>query len=176
MSVLLIGLGRELALAVIERLTSQRDEVRVVDEDPAALRDYKAAGAHTALGATDDDDLIERAAQNVRTLVLGESATEDTVRAALAGAARARTGRIVLCRRRSDPSPSEQLAGAMLDYVVLRIPGAPRALFKKHAALPVASLAEAIDASDDLAGAPRLDLDLGDAAGWAALKMERPDR
>jgi hypothetical protein len=63
-----------------------------------------------------------------------------------------------------------------LDYVLLRI-GASAARFvpfvgRKRARVP--ALAQAIDAADDLAGNPRLDLDLTTIEGWAVLGVDPP--
>ncbi len=171
MSVLLIGLGRDLGLVVTKRLVAQGDEVRVLLDEPRLAADYKAAGAYTALGHADDDDLIERAAQDVRTIVLGEQCSDEEVEAAVDAAARARVERIVMCRRGIDAVP-QQVASSGRDFVILTMP--PRRGFRRKERLSDALVAEAIDAADDLAGNPRLVLDLANAGAWEALNLPRP--
>lgn len=160
MSVLLVRPPGQLGPAVIDRLLSQGDVVRVIEGDASAAARWKRLGAFVARGSEGDSDLVERAAQDVRTVVVFEDA-QASIEAILEGAELAGVGRLVLCT----PKPSEPALGLVrtsrLDYVVLRTarPGPWR-----RAQQP-GSTAEAIDAADDLGGHPRLEVDLRDARG-----------
>lgn len=161
MSVLLVGVEPDLARAVIARLLAQGDQVRAVvapGQDPAPFE-----GAHLATGDPADDDLVERAAQGARTIVLGATAPAE---AALDGAARARVERAVFVGR----APGDDLPEGM-SWVALVTPR-PR-LGRRRGPSPEA-LAEAVDAADDLAGEPRLVADLSTPEGWAALRLDPP--
>ena len=158
MSVLLVGVEPALARALIPRLLEEGDQVRAVvaaDEDAAAF-----AGAHVATGDAGDDDLVERAAQGARTIVLGGGAAVRA--AALEGAARAGVDRAVLI-----DGDAESVPGSM-SWVLLvtrrRIRRGP----------PIEAVAEAVDAADDMAGEPRLTADLTRSEGWAALGLTGP--
>jgi hypothetical protein len=165
-SVLLIG-GGALTSAVIERLVGAGDEVRVIEPDPARGEGLRALGAFVALGSPDDFDLVERAAQNVRTIVvLVDLDLEPVVR----GASAARVDRVVVVGGSSaTPGPLEEAA---IDYVVLRVPP-PRLL--RGPRVSEEAVAEAIDAADDMAGDPRLVVDLGTAEGWRSLGLAPPE-
>lgn len=168
MSVLLIGAEGPIAKELVARLLAQGDDVRVIEDDPGAAGRWRELGAHVATGSDGDADLVERAAQGVRTLaVVGDIVDSD---AAIAGAVAAGVDRIVwLTRgRRRDPSA---LIAAGLDYVVLT---APASRWPRRSSLPPAAVAEAIDAADDLAGHPRLEVDLGDPEGWERLGLSPP--
>jgi hypothetical protein len=160
-SVLLAGLDPALVVAVTRRLLAQGDQVRVVAQRGAPAYE----GAHVATGDAGDDDLVERAAQGSRTIVIG--AVPNEVRAAaLAGADRARVERAVLLEGGGADVP------ASMSWVVLVTSGR-RLLVRRRAPAP-AALAEAIDAADDLAGEPRLVVDLTTEEGWRALRLEPP--
>lgn len=159
MSVLLAGLDPGVGAALTRRLLAQDDQVRVVLGPGEEATPY--AGAHVAAGDTGDDDLVERAAQGARTIVLGEVGDRAP---ALEGAARAGVERAVLMGGRGEDVPGS------MSWVVLVV---PRSLLRRRS-LPPDALAEAIDAADDLAGEPRLVVDLGTDEGWAALRLERP--
>ncbi len=161
MSVLLAGLDPQLAAAVTRRLIAQGDQVRVIAPPGAPA----PQGAHVAAGDAGDEDLVERAAQGCRTIVLG--AVSGAVRAvALAGAGRAGVDRAVLL--------GDLGAGieASMSWVVLVTPA--RGLLGRRRALDPDVLAEAVDAADDLAGEPRLVADLATEEGWRALRLEPP--
>lgn len=163
MSVLLAGLDAELAATVAERLLAQGDQVRVIAPagDPAPY-----TGAHVALGDPGDEDLVERATQGVRTIVLGPLPPE-TRGAALAAAARAGVGRAVLLGGRVEDVPPA------MSCVVISVRG-PRLLGRRRS--PGADdLAEAIDAADDLAGQPRLTVDVATEEGRRALRLGPPN-
>lgn len=162
MSVLLVGVDPALARALIPRLLDEGDQVRAVvapGEDAAAF-----AGAYVATGEHGDDELVERAAQGARTIVLG--AAEAARAAALEGAARAGVDRAVLLGRGGE----ETIPNAM-SWVVLVTPRSRLGL--RRGPSPEA-LAAAVDAADDLAGDPRLVADLATPEGWAALRLDPP--
>ena len=158
MSVLIAGLDAAVAAAVTRRLLEQGDQVRAVVGAGEDVTRYE--GAHVATGDVGDDDLVERAGQGARTIVLGEVGAAARA-AALAGAARAGVERAVLIGE-----PGEVPAG--MSWIALAV---PRRMFRRGAVAPE-ELAEAIDAADDLAGEPRLVADLGTDQGWRALRLE----
>lgn len=169
MSVLLVGVGGSLRAVLAARLIAQGDEVRAIEFDPDAGEELRSMGVHIARGNYLDADLVERAAQNVRTIVVFEPGPE-MMEAVVEGARFARVDRLVLCGERIPDLASNVLRASKIDHVILSTP--PRKLFK--GALPDDKVAEAIDAADDLAGNPRLELDLSDAISWAKLKLEGP--
>ncbi|MDQ3982060.1 MAG: SDR family oxidoreductase [Actinomycetota bacterium] len=161
MSVLLVGLDPQVAAAVTRRLIAQGDQVRVI----ASPAGPAPEGAYVATGDAGDDDLVERAAQGCRTIVIGT--VSGAVRAAaLTGAGRAGVGRAVLLGDLGADAP------ASMSWVALVTPG--RGLLGRRRALDPDALAEAVDAADDLAGEPRLVADLATEEGWRALRLEPP--
>jgi uncharacterized protein YbjT (DUF2867 family) len=173
-SVLLIGPAPELGTALIRRLIAQDDEVRVIEADEKVAARWRSLGAHVASGDITDSDLIERAAHGVRTLVLfdGEAAAVDPV---VEGASLARVDRLVLCSSGLSSAAMGSIRGSGIDYVVLRT-GSTRRRFwgGRNQALSSEDIAEAVDAADDLAGKPKLDLDLRHPAAWRELNLEAP--
>lgn len=165
MSVLLVGFDRGLGVLLARRLVAQGDEVRVI-EPGTDTTPWTEAGAHVARGSAADDDLVERAAQNVRTII----AFGDRLEAApiVAGGARAGVGRIVWVTG-ALPGPAA-VTSAGIDYVIVRT--ARRRL--PRTGISPDDLAVALDAADDLAGHPRLALDLDDPSGWDALRLRDP--
>lgn len=162
MSVLLAGLGSELTRAVTRRLVDQDDQVRAIarpGDDPAPPE------VHVATGELTDEDLVERACQGVRTIVLG-AVGDDERAAALGAAALAGVDRAVFVG-----GSAEGVPGSM-SWVSLTLPR-PRLLGRGRRLSPDA-IAEAVDAADDLAGEPRLAADLGTEEGWRALRLEPP--
>ena len=170
MSILLIGSGGGLESAVSERLIAQGDEVRAVATDPR-IESLAKRGVHIARGPYLDADLVERAAQNVRTIVLFDTEREVT-EAVIEGARAARVERIVVCANLISDDLRDALRGSGLEYVVLQL--VRRGLFRKG--VPVEKVAEAVDAADDMAGEMRLELDLNESDAWQALKLEVPSR
>ena len=158
MSVLLAGLDHSVGAAVTRRLLGEGDQVRVILAPGEDATGY--AGAHVATGDVGDDDLVERAAQGARTIVLGEGPRGP----ALQGATRAGVERAVLLGGRGDEVPDS------MSWIVLLV---PRSLLRRPVLSPDA-VALAIDAADDLAGDPRLVADLATDEGWEALRLERP--
>lgn len=173
MAVLLVGPPPGLGVALIERLLGQGDEVRVLERDAATVERWKAAGAHVATGTEWDADLIARAATDARTIVMfaegsGEEALLSEV---LAGARLSAVERLVLVGPRLAPETLARVGSSGLDHVVL--------LTARRGVLPRRPpgnerVAEAIDAADDMAGRPRLVLDLTREPGWRALRLDPP--
>ena len=156
-----------------QRLIDQADDVRVVEPEHAQARAWRSLGARVALGSPLDPDLIERAAQNVRTtIVLDEAArvSAGLIEAVLKGARPASVDRIVICGSRIDDRVAPAVRSAGLEYVVLTLPGRA-GLLRRRAPSPE-RVAEAIDAADDRAGDVRLELDLADPAAWSVLGLE----
>jgi hypothetical protein len=176
-SVLLLGLDPVLMPVLIRRLTSEGDEVRVLETEEDPSERWRALGAHIASGPQWDADLIERAAQNVRTIVAGERHGKDPAELMAAliegGGHASRTMRLVFVGG-LQPRPLSLLRDSQLEHVVLD-QVARRTLLGKRKALAPERLAEAIDAADDLAGHPRLELDLSGEPAWRALRLEPPE-
>ncbi|MGH2774693.1 MAG: hypothetical protein ACRDJT_04570 [Actinomycetota bacterium] len=176
MSILLIGLDEDVMPALIGRLTAQGDEVRVLEADEAASDRWRSLGAHIASGPQWDADLIERAAQNVRTIVVGEHHDRDPVEvmeALVEGGGFASPEMRLVVVGEPQPRALDALRESKLDYVVLGSV-VRRALLGKSRALSPERLAEAVDAADDLAGSPRLVLDLRYEHAWRELKLGPP--
>lgn len=154
---MVVGKG-DVEPAVARRLLTQGDEVRVVVVDAAEKAAWAALGTHVAVGDPTDDDLIERAGQSSRSLVLFDGHADDpaTVTAALKAASAAGIERLILCA----PDLSQEVLGlvdaARGSYVAL-IYGR-RLSLKGRASVDV--IAEAVDVADDMSGEPRLTIDL----------------
>jgi hypothetical protein len=178
MSILLVGLAEDLMPPLIRRLTEQGDEVRVLEADEIASDRWRTLGAHIASGPQWDADLIERAAQNVRTIAVGDRHDRDPTELMEAlvkgGELASRDMRLVVV---GDvlPRALSVLRDSKLDYVILGPPARHRFLGRRPS-LPPERLAEAVDAADDLAGEPRLELDLGDQRAWRELKLSFDER
>ena len=162
MSVLLVGLSPDVGRVLTRRLLEEGDQVRVILRPGEDAASYE--GAHVATGDAADDDLVERAAQGARTIVLGDL-DDDTRSAALTGAARAGVDRAVLLGKAGGEVP------AAMSWVALVT---PRPLFGLRRGPGPEELAEAVNAADDLAGEPRTVVDLGTDEGWRTLRLERP--
>jgi hypothetical protein len=173
MSILLVGLAEDLMPPLIRRLTDQGDEVRVLEADETASDRWRSLGAHVASGPQWDADLIERAAQNVRTIVVGDRHDRDPVELMDAviegGGFASREMRLVVV---GEPQPRalDALRASNLDFVVLGS-ARRRGLLGRRPSLAPERLAEAVDAADDLAGGPRLELDLDDEQAWRELRL-----
>lgn len=175
MSVLLAGLGDELTEALSARLIAQDDEVRIVLGDETERERWRAVGMRVAVGDLADADFVWRAFTNVRTVVAGEQSPVDNpeVRHDLAGMLRNTDADrlVVVGAGESDPLVASARA-ADIDHVVLRF--RKRGLLGHRNAASCDELAAAIDAADDLAGHPRLDLDLWHESSWVALRLPPP--
>lgn len=159
MGVLLVGPSGSLGRAVFARLRDQGDEVRVIEDEPAAGEEWKRAGGYVALASEWDDDLIERASYEARTVVVfprPDRSEAELLEAVVAGARTAAVERIVALRSKPDIPPT--LASSGLDYVVLAM--GRRSLLRRSNAVPDHIVAAAIDAADDLDGHPHLLVDL----------------
>jgi uncharacterized protein YbjT (DUF2867 family) len=155
---------------VIERLIMQGDEVRVVEADPQQAHRWRQLGARVAEGDADDADLMERASQNCRTVVLFGVRDESVhvLAALLEGIAHTTVDRVVLVAAGDEPGCRNLVRASQLDYVFLRMKQRPLlSRFRSSSS----AVAEAIDAADDLAGHPRLELDLDDPSTVAALHL-----
>jgi uncharacterized protein YbjT (DUF2867 family) len=106
MAVLLVDVTGDLASLLVSRLVSLSDDVRVVEDDPDAGRKWRRLGAHIARGDSTDADLIERAAQGVRTVVVAQRdgrSLDEVVTAATDAARRLPDDlRLVVCMGRRD--------------------------------------------------------------------------
>jgi hypothetical protein len=172
MSLLLVGLEPGLGEPLIARLVAQDDEVRVIEADPGRAAHWKELGAYVARGETVDGDLMERAAQNVRTIVVFERAHGDlggAVETALEGASLAGVERIVVCAAAVPGSVVEQLRAAGVDYVAL---STGRRRFLAGRAISDSAITAAIDAADDLVGPVQLELDLSRSDAWDSLGID----
>jgi hypothetical protein len=161
MSLLLVGLEPGLGEPLIAHLIAQDDEVRVIEADPVRGAHWKELGAYVARGAAVDVDLIERAAQNVRTIVVFERAREElqlVVETAVEGASLAGVERIVVCAAAVPKSVTELLRKSGIEYVALSAGGRRRVF--GGSTVGGTTITEAVDAADDLAGPLRLELDL----------------
>jgi hypothetical protein len=160
MSLLLVGIEPGLGEPLIAHLIAQEDEVRVVEEDSVRAAHWKELGAYVARGDGGDSDLIERAAQNVRTIVVFERAHEDlvsVVETVLEGAGWAGVERIVVCAPTVPKRVMELLRASRVEYVALAT-GRRRIVGGRTAS--ESTITAAIDAADDIAGPVRLELDL----------------
>ena len=165
MSVLIVGDDSSLTRALVTRLTRQDDEVRAVHAPPIRAEALETLGAHIARGPYLDADLVERAGQNCRTVVVIEP-DADILGDVVAGMVAASIPRLVV----SGPLPPhliEAITSAGLEFVALKSPS--KGLLRRGMA--ESDLAEAIDAADDIAGHPRLQLDLAQEEAWSELRL-----
>lgn len=163
---MVVGTG-EVEPAVASRLLEQGDEVRVVVEDAAQKPPWVTLGAHVAVGDPTDDDLIERAGQSARTLVLFDDHANDplAVGAALRAASAAGIERLILCAPDVTAAIETLIEGARTSYVAMSY---GRRLSLRGRA-PVELIAEAVDAADDMSGDPRVTVDLRRAGALGLL-------
>lgn len=175
MSVLLTGLEEELTETLARRLVSQADEVRIILGDDACRERWRTLGLHVAVGDLTDDDFLWRACTNVRTVVAGDGRPADApeVRESLPSLlGKTDVDRLVVVGPAEDDALVGSLRDADMDHVILRF--RKRGLLGSRRGVATADLAAAIDAADDLAGEPRLDLDLLDAGSWTQLRLPAP--
>ena len=163
----------EVGRAIVDRLLAASDEVRVLEDDTRLTAQWRASGTFLALGSPVDEDLVERAAQDVRTVVIVEPAdfAPEELSAILRGAENAGVDRIVWCGAEIRGARLEALERWSKSYVAA---WTPRKLFTAKRVSP-AAVAAAVDAADDLAGGPQLRLDLSSPASWKALRLDPPD-
>ncbi|HET7482054.1 MAG TPA: hypothetical protein VFK89_04265 [Actinomycetota bacterium] len=167
MSVLLVVPDSALGRSIAARLVQQGDEVRAIEAETAAGSALADLGVHVGRGPYLDADLIERAGQNCRTVVVIDQ-SEAALSEVVSGMRAARIPRLIVCADRIAPQILEVVTGSGLEYVILR---SPRGLLRRGPSDD--EIAEAVDAADDLAGELKLDLDLGEAGAWTALGLER---
>ena len=169
MAILVLTGGTELDAYVVERLIAQGDEVRVVEATGARREEWRALGAFLAVGETDDADLIERAAQNVRTVVLLDARlSAEVLDTVLEAAPKAGVDRVVVCASVIEDHVRVAVAASEMSHVLIQA-GRP-GLLRRRASSPEL-VAEAVDAADDLSGAPRMDLDLTRGEGRRQLGL-----
>ena len=170
MSVLLTGLDDELAAAIAQRLIAQEDEVRIILADGASSETWRVRGVYVATGDLGDEDFVWRACRGVRTVAAGHSVVAgDEGAVFLAGARRAGVDRFVVV---GDVPPAGTVLDKVdVDRIILRSP--KRGLLRRTS-IAVTDVAAAVDAADDLAGSPRLDLDLSVPDSWAQLRLDPP--
>jgi hypothetical protein len=162
-SILLIDPSPELGAAIAELLLDEGDEVRVLTRGHT----WDGRGVFVAVGDPMDADLVERACTNVRTVVLAFDRTKGQaplVDAVLPPAHRAGVGRVVLCTPVVDRSVARMLEGS--EHVVL-VTG--RRGFLPRRNVEAEKVATAVSAADDLAGEPKMVVDLTSEEGWKAL-------
>ena len=157
MSVLIVGLEPQLARTLTRQLVAQGDEVRVIAIQDDEAEAQRSLGAHVARGAQLDADLVERAAQNVRSIVVG-SVEPEVMSEILEGARLAHVERIIVGTSRRRDRSLDLLRDAPLQYVVIAY--RKKRAFRRYSCHSDDLVAFAIDAADDLAGKPRLELDL----------------
>jgi hypothetical protein len=159
MSVLLIAPPADLGRVVVERLIAQDDEVRVVEPCEDRVEGWRDLGAFVAAGQV-NEDLVERAAHNVRTIVVFASSLISDV---VASAQLAGVGRVVLVAERTRADDVDELAGSGLEFVVIVTGRLRRRTLNR--------VAEAIDAADDLPGEPRATVDVRDRGAASRLRI-----
>ncbi|MDP9226407.1 MAG: NAD(P)H-binding protein [Actinomycetota bacterium] len=173
MSLLLLGPQGKMGEAVIMRLVGQGDDVRVVELDREVAERWRTLGARVAQGAVDDPDLIERAAQNCRTIVVfevdGDRGGLAALEAAVAAARSTSVDRVVVTGTAAGSDCRRVLGCSGLAYVWLTM---ERGRGLRRRETPAVAIAEAIDAADDLAGNPKLELDLSNPRAWIELGLE----
>jgi len=175
-SLLLIGLPETFAAKLVQRLREEGDEVRLLLREGSGAEPWKKLGAFVATGEAGDADLIERAATNVRTIVLGEetaSLSMEELGELLAGARKAAVGRVVVCQAQPDPGLVEVLRSWGVEFVVLTTAKKPL-VGKARTRIPISKLSEAVDAADDIAGRIQAELDLTIPKAWKVLKVSPP--
>lgn len=162
--------------AIVAKLLGEGDEVSVVGRDQAVAAPMKRLGAYVATGDPSDPDLVARAAQNARTIVLFADAGGRILDAVTEAASLLPSApRVVLLTSFVEEDVMSRLRRSPLDYIALKVPGPPRFRLIRKQSVSDEQIAEAVSAADDLAGEPRLELDLGTAAAWRELKLSEPE-
>ncbi len=160
MSILLVDPPPEPGVSVVERLVAQGDQVRVICAAADADR-WRRLGAHVATGDAGDIDLLAAAGTGARTLVVLRS---DRVAPAVAAARICGADRIVALVEDASSEMSDDI-----DHVVLI---RHKRRLRRAGHVSDERLAAAVDAADDLAGNPRLILDLDEADAWGRLGLD----
>ncbi len=169
MSVLVLVGGDDVDEPVVRRLLGQGDHVRILEATADRRELWRSLGAHVAVGDASDPDLVERAAQNARTIVvIAPQVTWDILQAVVTAAPLAGVDRLVACAPSFEGSASQVVRASSLSYVLIAS-GRP-SVWRKRAAAPEL-VAEAVDAADDLGGDPHLEVDLTTGTGVAELGL-----
>ncbi len=169
MSVLVLVGGDDVDEPIVRRLLRQGDDVRVLEATAGRRELWRSLGAHLAVGDAADPDLVERAAQNVRTIVvITPQVTPEILQAVVTAAPLAGVDRLVACAPSFEGSASEVVRASALSFVLIAS-GRP-GLLRRRAAAP-GRIAAAVDAADDLGGDPRLEVDLTTGRGVADLGL-----
>lgn len=159
MSVLLIDPPAGVGEPTVRHLVGEGDEVRVLVRAKDQAATWKAVGAYVAAGDLSDEDLVERACQNVRTIVVFEQPAPPL----LAGARAAGVGRVISVTG-SAIGPIEDL-----EHVGLVV---GRGRWWARSGCSDEDVALAISAADDVAIVPHGPVDLTEPRGWVSLKLE----
>ena len=149
--------------------------MRVLEDDNQRAAVWRDLGAHVALGEW-EEDLVERAAQDVRTIVLFDShpgIEPWLLEQLVTGARLARVERVIWCAPAHRREDTAVLDRSGLQYMVLAT-GGTKGLLKRSRAIDPGALALAIDAADDTAGEFHAVLDLTKAESWQTLGLEPP--
>jgi hypothetical protein len=176
-SVLLVAAEGGLGDAIVARLLGSGDEVRVVGAGTEDAERWRSRGAHIAAGDPRDGDLVERAAQNVRTIIGfddADSGWSGALEAAISGGERAGVERIIVCATSEKTTVEVRVSKSPLEYFLL-VTGPARG-WRTLGSRTVATeaVAVAVDAADDLAGHPRVVLDLRRPEAWRILELAPP--
>ena len=166
MSVLLVHPDEELGGAIVERLIEDGDEVRVLVPSEGS---WRTKGAFVATGDAMDADLVERACTNVRTIVFpftDRKPHTSLLDAVVPAASRAGTDRVIVCTPAATDDLVRLLDASTSSYAVL-ITG--RRGFLPGRSVDPERVAAAVSAADDIAGEPKLVVDLGTEEGWQLL-------
>lgn len=172
-AVMLIRANGAIGEALVKRLVAQGDQVRVIELFPEVVEAWQEEGAYVVRGDPGDPTLVAEAAHGARTIVVLDDEAgdvQDIIDSVLEGAAQAQVSRIVLFGWNPAPAAIDAITSSGRDHIVL-IAGRKKLLGKN---LSTQVIAEAIDAADDLAGEPRLVLDLRERPSWAALRVAMP--
>lgn len=158
------------ANTLVARLVAAGDQVRVLLRDAGdegVVEGLREEGVHVAFGDASNGDLLERAAQGCRSIVLFDP-PGDLMDKALEASRFAHVERLIVCARRE--RDIEALQDGKTGYVWLM--GRPKGIVR--GGVTWGDYAAAIDAADDLAGDVRLDLDLAVPESWTALGLPPP--
>ncbi len=169
MAVLLIKPPHDVGPVLVGRLVRQDDQVRVID-DPDDGEPWRRMGAHLAWGDPSDLGLVATAALGCRTIV---AFSEGGLIQAAAAAQAACVERVVAVLEAAPPAHERASWG--IDHVILMSGNQKKRWGVRGRGVSPEDLAEAIDAADDLAGHPRLTLDLGEPTSWGWLNLDPPE-
>jgi hypothetical protein len=166
--------------AIVRLLVSEGDDVGVIVGAPGSKEKWRALGAYVAVGSSDDPDLIERAAQHARSIVLVDALPE-IVEAAIEGARLAGEphARIIYCSTGSPSGIRDVLQASGLEYVLLHLPVVRKGIRRRPTPQVEAEVvAEAVNAADDVAGEAYIEVDPATPEGRKALALggERPSQ